>query len=400
MKRKFFLAPFLLQFLALPALAQLRVSNSPTGAAVVLIQPSAVFVTWTVQSDSTTPFTAVSPEGLFVLGEQVLGRVDTSLTTTPATGGTAIATETLLIPPDVSNRAFKLNTATFFYRREFQSTADGSTGSSQLTCRLSTTAYGNFSVGAVTLFFENQRGQATFTQNERNVRAFAEVRYNGTGLLKAVWEVQEPSSSQFRVLQQVNYHLTYGDRIVFESPSNPPLPTILTGRHTLAFRIEQPISGFEIPTVTYFVKAREPEDQTTEPRLQLKVPSDSAVLRPDTAFEWTAAKDAAIVKFSIYEKGTLGSVLPVSPSVEPLPDSSALAGSRTLQSPPALLVKGVEVFSASLPADTVTFTPRPDQFQRLRPGQWYVWQVQTLDSSGKIQEESSLRAFQVSEQKE
>ena len=198
--KKQFLTLFVSLF-ALPVWAQLKVNNIPTGAAVVVTQPSAVFVTWNVQSASGDPVTAVSEEGLFVLGDQTLGRVTTFLTASVPVGGTGTATETLLIPPDVSNRAFKLNAPTFFYQRTFRSTSDNSTGQSSLSCRLSTSAYGNFSIAAITLFFENQRGESTFDQNDSKARAFAEVRYNGTGLLRAVWEVQEPNSLQFREVE-------------------------------------------------------------------------------------------------------------------------------------------------------------------------------------------------------
>src|SRR5262245_23628434 len=148
------------------AFAQLQVKNDPTGAAVVITQPSAVAVTWSIQSGESNPTTVVSSEGLFVLGSEVLGQVNTSLTASVGPNGTAAINETLLIPPDVSNRALKKNAPTFFYKRTFRSTTSGATGQSALTCRLSTSAYGNFSIAAVTIFFENQRGEATFLQND------------------------------------------------------------------------------------------------------------------------------------------------------------------------------------------------------------------------------------------
>ncbi len=388
---------FLFAIFASTAHAQLSVSNNPAGAAVVITQPSAVLITWSIQSSESAPTTVVSEEGLFVLGSQVLGQVTTDLTTTVSAGGSANVNETLLIPPDVSNRALKLNAPTFFYRRTFRSTSTGASGQSALTCRLSTSAYGNFSIAAVTIFFENERGEATFLQNDPRARASAEVRYNGTGLMKAVWEVQEPNSTQFRTLQQVQYHLTYGDRILFHSPPVPPLPTVVTGRHFLRFRIEQPVSGFELPQVTYFVRA--PAGDPEDVKLTLTLPARNARITEASTFEWNGKSSGTLLRFAIFERASFNTILGKTPSVEPLPETQELAGSKVLQNPDLFLVKGVEILSASLPVETTRYQLKPDQWKRLKPVTWYVWQVQALDQAGKLISETELRAFQIEHKK-
>jgi|GEM_PF-5696712 len=377
--------------------AQLQVSNSPTGAAVVITQPSAVLVTWSVRSGEPNPTTIVSEEGLFVLGSTVLGQVNTSLTASVDSNGAAAVNETLLIPPDVSNRALKMNAPTFFYKRTFRSTSTGATGQSALTCRLSTSAYGNFSIAAVTLFFENERGEATFQQNDPRARASVEVRYNGTGLLKAAWEVQEPNSSQYRVLQQINYNLTYGDRIVFYTPPVPPLPTVITGRYFLRLRIDEPVSGFELPQATYFV--RPPIGANDEARIKLASPLQGARINETTTFQWNGKARGALLRFSIYERANFNSILSTTASTEPLSNSEELSGSKTLQNPDVFPIKGVEVFSASLPAESTRYDLKQDQWRRLKPATWYVWQVQSLDEAGKVVSETDLRAFQIESKK-
>ncbi len=383
----------ILVLIAVNSFAQLKVNNTPTGAAVVITQPSAVLVTWSIQSGEPNPTTVVSPEGLFVLGSEVLGQVTTSLTASVGAGGIANINETLLIPPDVSNRALKRNAATFFYRRTFQSTASGATGQSALTCRLSSSAYGNFSIAAITIFFENERGEATFIQNDPRARASAEVRYNGTGLLKAKWEVQEPNSTQYRVLQQVQYHMTYGDRIVFYTPPVPPLPTVLTGRYFLRFSIQEPVSGFELPTVSYFV--RPPAEEADQKKIKLFAPLQNVRINESTSFEWKGDTAGTLIRFSVYERARFNSILSVTPSAEPQADSSDLSGSKILQNPDLFLVKGVEVITASLPVQAGRYTLKPDQWKRLKPATWYVWQVQSLDETGKVVSETELRAFQI-----
>lgn len=382
----FFLGTSLLA--AVPCFAQLRASNNPTGAAVVVTQPSAVFVTWILESGTSAPSTISSPEGLFVLGDQVLGQVTTSLTTNVAPNGTGTATETLLIPPDVSNKAFKQKAPTFFYRRTFTSSADGSSANAALTCRLSTSAYGNFSIGAVTIYFRNQRGESTFEQNDPNAKAYAEVHYNGTGLMKAQWEVEEPNSSDFRVLQQVNYHLTFGDRLVFESPSVPPLPTILTGRYTVRFHILQPVSGFEIPSITYYVKP--PASDEPKPALRSISPPAEARVTSETSFTWSGeASGSTLIRFSVYERSSLTQLAPTSSSVDPLSKPST----GSLQSTDLFPVKGVEVFSATLPAGTSSYLLKAGQWERLNPDKGYLWQVQAVDAAGKVISETELRSF-------
>lgn len=375
------------------ALAQLRVSNIPTGAAVVITQSSAVAVTWSVAG--TTPgTTVVSEEGLFVLNGETLGRVNTFLTTAATTDGTAVVTETLLIPPDVTNRAYQRKAGTFFYQRQFRSTSDGAAGESSLTCRVSTSAYGNFSIAGVTLYFENERGEVTFEQNDPHAHAFAEIHYNGSGLLKGTWEVQEPNNPQFRVLQQVNYHLAYGDRIVFQSPQVPPLPTVVTGRHILRFNITQPVSGFPLPVVSYFVKVK-PADEKATPKLISESPLANTIIGTDTIFHWRGSiGGATLLKFSVSERSSLGDIPEVSPSVESLPQSNPLAGSRILQPAELVFLKGVEVFSAALPAGADHYAIKGEQLQRLRAGKTYLWQVQALDSTGKILSETDPLPFQ------
>jgi len=394
MNTKLFLIAGVLVMFPVLLFAQLTVSNNPTGAAVVVTQSSAVFVTWTVQSSNPQQDTVVSEEGLFVLGDRTLGRVSTFLTTSVT--GSGSASETLLIPPDVANAALKLNAPTFFYKRTFRSTSSGATGQSALTCRLSTSAYGNFSIAAVTLLFDNKRGEETFEQNDSRARAVAEVRFNGTGLLRAVWEVLEPGSSGFRTLQQVNYHITYGDRIVFETPAVPPIPTVITGRHTLRFRITQPVSGFELPSVTYFVKASEQQKRLAS--IALQNPASGISLNSGTEFSWNKSPDVSVLKFSVYEKGALDTILPADPATNAVPEKKEAAGSRLLHNPDIFLSKGVEVFSAALQTNARSFIPREEQVRRLRPGTWYVWQIQALDATGKLIAESELRTFQVREQ--
>ncbi len=388
-KRIFLVASLLYTF---PLFAQLSVVNVPTGAAVVLIQPSAVFISWNARSGAANPSTVISEEGLFVLDNQVLGRVGTPLTGSIAPNGNASLTETLLVPPDIANRVFHQNANTFFYRRIFRSTADGSTATAALTCRVSTSAFGNFSIASVTLFFDNERGQATFQQNDLKAHAFAEIHYNGSGLIKAAWEVQEPSTLSFRILQQVNYHLSFGDRILFRSPDLPPLPTLLAGVHQLRFRILEPVSGFEYPIVSYFVTPAPGETkEKADSKLSLIVPADLGTMIKGSSFQWEGEIEGSkIIKISVYEKSSVSLTTPANFSY----DEKSTSGTVNLNTSDLTLVRGVEVFSAVLASSTRSYIPKDTQWKRLLPGTKYLWQVAALDVEGKVIGESNLRVFQ------
>src|SRR5262249_171944 len=157
---------------------------------------------------------------------------------------------------------------------------------------------------SVTLFFENQRGETTFVQNDPEAHAYAEMHYNGTGLIKAQWEALEPSSSDFRILQQVNFNIAYGDRIVFRRPAVPPLPTVVSVFYQLRFRIIEPVYGFELPVITYYVVPPSSSNNEVEGELLKQVrPANNTEINSETGFEWSGTvQNCKVLRFSVYEK--------------------------------------------------------------------------------------------------
>ena len=75
------------------------------------------------------------------------------------------------------------------------------------------------------LSFDNGSSVRILPRNNA-IHAQAELGYNGTGLLQAVWEVADPASTSgtpvYRPLLQVREYLTLGDAKTLKSP---PLPT-------------------------------------------------------------------------------------------------------------------------------------------------------------------------------
>ena len=66
----------------------------------------------------------------------------------------------------------------------------------------------------------------------------------------------------------------------------------------------------------------------------------------------------------------------------------------SLQSTDLFPVKGVEVFSATLPAGSASYALKAGQWGRLDPDKGYLWQVQAVNAEGKVISETELRSFQ------
>ncbi len=125
------------------------------------------------------------------------------------------------------------------------------------------------------------------------------------------------------------------DRIVFRSPAVPPLPTVVSGVYQVRFRVVEPVSGFELPVITYYV-IPEPKDKPQRPGASLNSiqPANDALARADSIFEWTGrVENCKILKFSVFEKSSVTLLLPVNPYNNPQPNSdvaSALSLCRIL----------------------------------------------------------------------
>ncbi len=100
------------------------------------------------------------------------------------------------------------------------------------------------------LYFENKRAEITIKKNQLSPRAYADIRFTGSGLLQGFWEVDG------RILKNVNRHIITSDRnITVETPDAPPLPTFETGTHRVRFVITDPSERIPLPEAIYFVTA-------------------------------------------------------------------------------------------------------------------------------------------------
>ncbi len=381
--------------------AQLQANVTPTGANVVITQSSAVFVTFGLNPGTIQqPATVRSQLGEFVVLDpddgsvrRVIGTNNVALQTTIAPGQTGGAVETLLIPHDVSIRGLKSGLDRFFYERVFTSDADGSSALARLTCRLGSSAFGLFSIGQVTLYFDNQRGEATVEQGTNDLHAFAEVHYNGTGLFEATWEVSEPAQDDqeplFRTIETIKTYLSYGDRILLRTPSVPGLPTQTRGQHQVALRITSPPSGFPLPVTSYFVT--EPVESPAQQMINLLGPFDNAsISQAPVIFSWSPMPGVVEYRFEILEDNPASLPNRFNASTDPLKALEKGTGYPLLL-PQFSTGESRNVFSAQTDLATTRFNFNENHLKRLQRRESYLWRVLGLDAEGEIVARSTIR---------
>jgi hypothetical protein len=217
-----------------------------------------------------------------------------------------------------------------------------------------TTAGTGLSIKRLQLYFDNRRAETTVKKNTPALKAFADIRYAGTGLLEGLWEVDG------RLLSHVKKHLVFGGSIIFVAPETPPIPTFEAGIHHLRFVLTRPDEDIPIPVAIYFV---------TEEKFRPKaLPMD--LISPGDG----STVDFATVTFTWEEKD--GSVLYLIEFLEegwgsPIFSTFKKNGEYTMPSP---ILKSI--FS---------------------PGKEYLWRVKVFDTEKNVTGESRLSRFRFKE---
>jgi len=367
----------------------------PNGANVAITQPTAVPVTWILKDPASGA--ATSPQGLFRQNSnctgEIFGTVGTPLTAN-VSGGVGLVGETLVIPQEVTNRAQARSLTRFFYCRDF-SMPGGSTQTTTVTCRPGGSAFANFSIARIDVLFQNQRTETTVNVNTPDLQVYADVRYNGTGVLKAQWEILEPgglAASGFRILDRMEKFIPFGDRIIIQRPQVPPLPTNVPGEYRVRLRILDPATAVTLPTARYFVEAK--EDIRASRPIRLVSPVEGT-LPPlgEIEFRWLGIPGAAQYRLEVAEAETL---------LQPGVDSRIAEGNPTQSGAPAVRQSqliydftktGPPALVAMVPPKSASYRTRTDQLQKLRPGTHYIWRVQALDDKGQVIGESIASRF-------
>ena len=301
---------------------------------------------YTFFATSSQSLQLTSQKGLFIANDRVIGENNTPLNVLLQEGSGSVS-ETIRIPVAVLKRTEALGTTHLQYQRSF--TGESVSVVATVEINVTTGALAEFRIDRVQLYFENGRAEITVRRNQPNLRAYADIRFTGSGILRGYWEVDG------RLLSNVNKHLVYGRTVTIPSPEVPSLPTFVSGTHIVRFVITEPSQEIPLPVAVYFVTAEEYRKALS---IRLLSPENNREVEYSSlTFSWEGVSGltAYLVEFMERE------------------------GEKVL-------------FSAYTKKTEYTL---PDRFLKriFRPGSSYVWKVKGFGSENTIIAESPLYRF-------
>lgn len=274
-----------------------------SGFAAVNVTPSSFSVAYgqattvTLQYNFTgiglaTPFTGIitSTNGTFMSPDAVIGTNPVPMSVNINNGG-GTASEVLVIPSGVIERALSRGFNNFIYRRIFSSPG---VDTAVIQISITSESAAGFNVKRVELYFDNKRAEVTVQKYSPDLKAYADIRYTGSGLLEGYWEVDG------RIISRVHQMLTFGAMTTLKTPDIPALPTFDPGSHIVRFVITNQGVGLPTPALIYFVTTEEFKARTKE--LSIKSPQDgSAIDHKSAAFKWGTFNGASLFLVQYYE---------------------------------------------------------------------------------------------------
>ncbi|GAB4362363.1 MAG: hypothetical protein Kow00128_02060 [Deltaproteobacteria bacterium] len=177
-----------------------------------------------------------------------LGTVPTAVTAR-LVNGAGVVTESLTVPAAVVDSAVRAGFSRFLYERVFTDDFGVQVTADLVIAIAGSEAAGPLRILRTELYFSNRRGEITVRRNERGLRAFADIRYGGTGVLTGFWEVDG------RRILDVNRQLTFGTTVTLSTPEIPDLPTFDTGVHIVRLVLTGPAQPEPLPQLLYYVTA-------------------------------------------------------------------------------------------------------------------------------------------------
>ncbi len=105
-----------------------------------------------------------------------------------------------------------------------------------------------FTVSMLRVRWEDGRTDVSVDQGFSPLVAYADLKYEGTGLLQAQWLVDGIPVGTF------TEQLSFADAVTLDSRRALPLPTTDLGEHWVTLRILSPQTTFQPPLIRYFVR--------------------------------------------------------------------------------------------------------------------------------------------------
>ena len=115
-----------------------------------------------------------------------------------------------------------------------------------------------FAISRLRLRWDDGRTDMSVSQGFRPLAAFADLKFEGTGLLQAQWTLDGVPLGTF--VRQ----LGFAAQVTLDTGMFLSLPTTELGEHFVSLRILTPVASFQAPTIRYFVRA---DDADNLPRI-------------------------------------------------------------------------------------------------------------------------------------
>jgi hypothetical protein len=215
-------------------------------------------------------------------------------------GGTARIADDVQIPASVVYQVLAAHQSTFYFHRHFDPVAGGSGADGLVTIRIVGSNAGALSLARVSLRFSDG-SRRRVVGHDHPLRALAEIRYTGGGLLQAVWEVATPPSTSgqpvYRPLRFVRQYLLPGGQVLLESP---PLPVGVSGRHVVRLRLQDPALDNGLLALEYSVNPAMHGGASAPRELPLRLPGNGASLQASTRFAWQPVTGARAYQLEFY----------------------------------------------------------------------------------------------------
>lgn len=223
----------------------------PAAVSVAGGRPSTVTISYRFTGvagpDGPVTVRLTSFEGTFASpGDAIIGVNPTTLDA-DIVNGSGRATETVTVPLSVLDTLRRQGFATMTYQRSFSNGIISE--SAEVRVSVTGEAAAAFEIQRIELYFENRRGEITIPRNHRGLKAFADIRFAGTGVLTGFWEVDG------RRILDVNRQLSFGTNVTLSTPDVPDLPTFDTGAHIVRFVVTNPAPAAPLPQLLYYVAA-------------------------------------------------------------------------------------------------------------------------------------------------
>ena len=130
----------------------------------------------------------------------------------------------------------------------------------------------------IVLHFEDHGTQRTVARRQKELQAFADIDYTGSGLFEGFWVVDD------KFFADIAQYVTGSGTTRIASPATPGLPTIAEGLHIVALVVQTPAQPFRPIRIGYFVTT---DVKSLGLPIVLTDPPDSATVDPAAqAFAW------------------------------------------------------------------------------------------------------------------